>query len=301
MARSMALSLEGRTLVVAGGDERELALAERLLELGAGVWMVGFPAALLPPGAHFAPDLASVADRAEAVLCPLSGTDPQGAIRTVMAQGMRILLDDGVLERLRSGTLLVIGSARPALKAAAARHGIRLIELEKDEEIAVLNAVPTAEGAVQLAMSNLRVTLHGSRTVVVGYGRCGQQLCRVLGALGASVQAVVFHRTEWARAWAAGVAAIWPHELASAAGQADVIFNTAPALVVTEEVLRRMKPQALVVDIASDAGGTDFEAASRLGVQAIHALGLPGRVAPRTAGAILAQVVPGILARSLAP
>lgn len=297
----MPTDLHGRTLVIAGGDGREMELAERLRNLGARVWMVGFLPDAVPPGCDTSPDLWTVLreQNVDALLCPMSGTNPDGRIRAVMLPGVEIRIGGDVLGPMRRGSVLVIGTARPVVRDACARLGIRLVELSADDEMAWRNAVPTAEGALALAMANARITIHSSRSVVVGYGRCGQQICRLLVCMGASVRAIVFDAVERARAWAAGLEARSPRELPEALRDADMVFNTAPAPVLTARVLAGMRRDSLILDVASEPGGTDFEAAARLGIRAIHALGLPGRTAPRTAGAILADVVPRLLAREL--
>lgn len=87
--------------------------------------------------------------------------------------------------------------------------------------------------------------------------------------------------------------------LATACASADMIFNTVPAIVLTEEILATMGKGSLIVDLASAPGGTDFEAAARFGIKAILALGLPGKVAPKTAGRILADSIPQLIRREL--
>jgi dipicolinate synthase subunit A len=79
----------------------------------------------------------------------------------------------------------------------------------------------------------------------------------------------------------------------------DLIFNTVPALVLTRSLLSAMRRSAVVIDLASSPGGIDYQAAQELGVNAILAPGLPGLVAPRTAGEILASVVPRLVSESL--
>ena len=71
----------------------------------------------------------------------------------------------------------------------------------------------------------------------------------------------------------------------------DTVVNTVPAQVLSAEVLARLRPGSLIVDLASRPGGTDFEAARRLGHRAIHALSLPAACAPETAGEAVAQTV----------
>ena len=60
-------------------------------------------------------------------------------------------------------------------------------------------------------------------------------------------------------------------------------------------LLQRLPAGALIIDLASLPGGTDFAAAEELGLYAEHALALPGRCAPQTAGALIAQTVLAIL------
>lgn len=295
----MSLAWQDIDVLVAGGDERQLYLVGRLVELGARVWVAGFPDGVLPPGARAVRSIAEAAARVRAVVCPMGGTDPEGRIPAVQETGAVLRLDEASLGGCAPGTPVLIGWARPALRDLARRLGLRVVELGADEELALRNAVPTAEGAIALAMAHLPVTLHDSRALVVGLGRCGQQILRLLLAFGAQVSAVAFNRVERARAYAWGVPAVAPENVVEAAREADVVFNTAPVVTLHEGVLAAMRPECVIVDIASDPGGTDFRAAQRRGLRAIHALGLPGRVAPRTAGRILASVVPGILAREL--
>ena len=69
---------------------------------------------------------------------------------------------------------------------------------------------------------------------------------------------------------------------------------------VIEKLLLAMQPGALIIDLASGSGGTDFAAAEKLGLAAVHALSLPGKVAPQTAGELLARAYPQLIRRVLA-
>jgi dipicolinate synthase subunit A len=75
----------------------------------------------------------------------------------------------------------------------------------------------------------------------------------------------------------------------------DVIINTIPAKVITSLVLSKMPSRALIVDVASKPGGTDFRYAEKRGIKAILAPGIPGIVAPKTAGQIIANVLSELL------
>ncbi|MBQ3561317.1 MAG: hypothetical protein IJA06_05855, partial [Oscillospiraceae bacterium] len=79
-------------------------------------------------------------------------------------------------------------------------------------------------------------------------------------------------------------------------GRFKAVFNTVPAPVLGREQLMLMDKSAMVIDLASEPGGTDFEAAKELGITAEKALGLPGKFAPKTAGEIVKDTVLNIIA-----
>src|SRR5690606_38022728 len=151
------------------------------------------------------------------------------------------------------------------------------------DEVAVLNSIPTAEGAIQRAMEELPVTLHGNRTLVVGFGRCGLTLARMLHGIGSKVTVAARGEGQRARAYEMGIETVPLHALEEVVGEAVAVFNTVPARVLTRRVLQRMSPEVVVIDVASAPGGTDFDAAEELGIKAFLDLGIPGRVAPKTA------------------
>ena len=62
-----------------------------------------------------------------------------------------------------------------------------------------------------------------------------------------------------------------------------MIFNTAPSTVLTGALLRQMRPDSLIIELASPPGGIDREVARQIGRNILDAPGLPGIVAPQTA------------------
>ena len=163
------------------------------------------------------------------------------------------------------------------------------------EETQVANAVPTAEGALQLAMESTDRTLHGSRCLIIGYGRIGRLLADRLLALGAevTVSARKYGDLAWIEAW--GYRGVQTGALTGQLDRFDLIFNTAPALILDGTRLREAREDCVIIDLASAPGGVDLEAAKRLSRRAIPAPGLPGKVAPRTAAAAIRDSVYHIL------
>jgi dipicolinate synthase subunit A len=81
--------------------------------------------------------------------------------------------------------------------------------------------------------------------------------------------------------------------------ESELVFNTVPAPVLTAECLKHANPNVVIIDLAAQPGGTDFEAANYYGIKAILAPGLPGKVAPVTSGKILAEVIPRLIVEEM--
>lgn len=177
-----------------------------------------------------------------------------------------------------------------AVRREAEALGLTIHDYFRREELAISNAVPTAEGAIQLAMEELPITISGARCLITGYGRVAGVLARLLVALGADVTVAARKFSALASAGTQGCSGIELEHLADA-GDFDVIFNTVPVLLFSREILKNMDKNTLVIDLASKPGGVDFAAAAELQIKTIWALSLPGRVAPKSAGSIIKATI----------
>ena len=178
--------------------------------------------------------------------------------------------------------------------------GVRLYDYYESEELMINNAYLTAEGAVSLAMNELNISLWGTRVCVIGYGRIGKFLARMLSALGASVTVAARKGTDLAYASGFGLDTLriaYENGRSSlcALADCDLIFNTAPYRLLDAQVLACISKEALIIDLASAPGGIDPEAARRLDVQVISAQGLPGKYAPLTAGRFVGDAIATLL------
>ena len=244
--------MEGKKcFAVVGGDARQAAAARALARAG---YSVG------------GPEMIAVADY---ILLPL----PLDAARTPLAE---------LLRAARPGTLALGGMLSVEAKAIAAEAGVELVDYFAREELTIRNAIPTAEGCIGILMKERSRTLWGSSILLTGFGPVGQALGVRLAALGAQVRAL---------AESFGLRSVPIDRLGQIAPAFDTVVNTVPAPVLSEAVLARLRPQSFIVDLASRPGGTDFDAARRLGHRAIHALSLPAACAPETAGEAVAQTV----------
>ena len=285
-----------------GGDQREIEMVRCLADLGSRIYTVGhlpYPAYSNVTRTESLGRIPEALPEIDVIIAPMSHTDQSGHLRAVPEKGVTIRIDDELLQRFPARTPLFIGMARPVVREVAERHSIQVIETAEDDEIAILNSIPTAEGAIQIAMEELPITLHNSRSIVLGFGRCGLTLARMLQGLGARVRVIARNPAQLARAMEMGLDTADLPDLGQMVRAADVVFNTVPALLLTGEILQQMPRSTLIVDIASAPGGVDYAAATDLGVKAILALGLPGKVAPVTAGSILGRCLPRMILKAL--
>ena len=206
-----------------------------------------------------------------------------------------------LLQAARPGTLVLAGRPDAALRAQAAARGLPLLDYNAQPALARLNAVPTAEGCLSLLLRWRDRTIWESPFLVLGYGRVGQAVAGRLAALGGLVTVAARSAAQRAAARCAGCRAAPLTALDRLLPGVDAAVNTIPAPVLGAAELACLPPGAVVIDLASAPGGTDFAAAKALGVRAVLAGGLPGRCAPATAGALIAQTVLGMLREREAP
>lgn len=281
--------LRTKNFWVIGGDPRQAALAGLLADDGHGVHTFA-----LEQGEGMACEKTLEGARlADCVILPLPAADGEGRLNAPLSAVSCPLGE--IVDALRPGQLLCAGMVGPRLRELAEGRGLVLRDYFAREELAVANAVPTAEGAIQIALEEMPVTLHGSRALVIGYGRLGRALAPRLAGLGVKVS--VAARKYADLAWAEGFGFGTEHtgELKGWLCGYDLVVNTAPALVLGKEELEELKPECVVIDLASLPGGVDFAAAQALGVKAVQALSLPGKVAPATAAAYLRSTICHIL------
>ncbi len=279
-------------LWVVGGDMRQAKLAELLAEDGHTVHTFALEQAGSLSGVQEERTLSGAA-LADCVVLPLPVAG-EGELLNTPLSARRCPLEEA-LDALRPGQVVCAGMVDPQTAARAAGRDLTLYDYFTREELAVANAVPTAEGAIQIAMEELPITIHGARVLVIGYGRVGRATARRMAALGARVSVAARKYADLAWAESCGYGVEHTGQLSGWLCGYDLIVNTVPARVLEREELEDLRPGCLIIDLASRPGGVDLAAAAELGVRVIWALSLPGKVAPVTAGKSIKSTIYNIL------
>lgn len=202
---------------------------------------------------------------------------------------------DKLINTISENKIFIAGSLSEEVLVLAENNKIKVIDLLKREELAVLNTISTAEGAIQIAMEETYKTIHGSKVLVLGFGRIGKILAKMLQGIGANVYCEARKNSDLAWIKAYGYNCVNLSELSSKIHEFDIIINTVPALVVDREKVEKIKEDCVIIDLASNPGGVDKEAIKQKGLKLIWALSLPGKVAPITSAEFIKETIYNIL------
>ncbi|MBN6206646.1 dipicolinic acid synthetase subunit A [Ralstonia pickettii] len=283
-------------IAVIGGDARYLELIRKLEQLPhATVVLVGYDK--LEPGFIGSKqyDLHEIQPKElDIVILPITGTDDEGNIEAIFSN-QPIQLKESWFKHLRKQTLIFTGISNSYLDEVASKSHVELIPLLGRDDVAIYNSIPTAEGTIMMAIEHTDYTIHSSKVIVAGFGRVGHTVANKFSALGAEVSVVTKSLHELARITEMRLNAIPLEAFSERVDDCDLLINTIPAKVITQGVIEKLPAHTVIIDLASKPGGTDFEFAKKRGIKAILAKSLPGVVAPKTAGEILAQVIKQVL------
>lgn len=269
---------------VIGGDGRNLAAAQIFMNQGWDTTLYG----VLTEKSNIpmASDFRTAVETADVVLLPLPLTK-DGVSVYAPALSEAIPISD-LLSHVNKDAFLFGG-------ACDTISDQRVIDYAKREDFALLNAVPTAEGAFLLALQHRKQTVFGSRVGILGFGRVAARTATLFHAAGADIS--VFARKAEARASAKlqGYHAYDFKSLKKEACTWDLVINTVPARLLGFDILQEMRKECLILDLASAPFGLDFNEAKEIGFCAICASALPGKYFPESAGKMIADTIIEIL------
>ena len=265
------------TFALTGGDVRQVCLGEMLAADGNRVQTVGLErheTALPSCG-----DYRALFAQADVILLPMPVMGTRGRLNAPLANAPYRLTD--LLDAIPAGKPVYGGSVPGMVHQMASRRGISVTDYLQREELALRNAIPTAEGAIQIAMEELPVTMHGLPVLVIGAGRIGSALAPRLRGLGAEVTLSARKYEDFARIEGSGYDWLHTGKLAGQLHRFPLIYNTVPDIILTRKIVSDCREDALIVDLASGKGGVAEDAKELCRV--MHALSLPGKVAPVSA------------------
>lgn len=275
------------SLCILGGDQRFITVGKEFSNSGFSVSLCGFDKARdTPDGLIIKNDYTSAIRNSDIIILPLPYSRDKINISAPLSNK---LISISQVKDIGKDKIFFGGMITDEC------FGKRSFDYYENEELKIFNAIPTAEGALSIALNESTETIHGCKTAVLGFGRIGRILGNMLKKLDSDV--TIIHRSNKDDAWcsAFGIASANLRDMVNVLKDKKIIFNTVPSVLMTKEVLSELRRDVIIIDLASAPGGVDYEEGKHQGLNIIKALSLPGRLSPVTAGKAIKKSISNII------
>ena len=273
--------------LVIGGDLRNVELAKILKEDEKIVYTYGM-------NIDSTEKLETILEDVEVVVGPIPFSRDSLSVNSTFVES-KILIKE-LLEKMK-GKILIAGNISEDVKKLAKSYNIQMIDVMKSEKLAVLNTIATAEGTIELMIANTDTIIFDSNVLILGFGRVAKTLANRLKGLVKSITCASRENDELSWIEVLGYEKInlndldKSQELLTSLANYNVIINTIPSQIFDEKKLQYIKKDTLLIDLASNPGGIDKEEVKKRKLKLIHALGLPGKVAPVSSAKFIKEVI----------
>ena len=275
-----------KKIFVLGGDLRQLAGAAALQKKGFQTVIYGFKKENcegFPVSVNPEKDISE----ADCLLLPLPVTYDNVNINTPM-NDEKIPLNL-VYDNIKRNTVVFGGIINEEIRKCCISEEI--YDYAKDEEFLIKNAMITAEGAFDIIFSETPISVFDSDFLITGYGRIGKAVAKAAAAFGARVAVAARKSSDLAWIELNGYKPVKYKNLENEIGKYDIIVNTVPCRIFDKKIIKNIDKSAFFIDLASVPGGCDMKDMQSMGIKAVHALSLPGKVAPFSSGKIISDTI----------
>lgn len=278
-----------RKISIIGGDLRIVNLARLLANDGFEVYAYGMENASFLTEVTMLESLEETIEKSNIIVSGVPLSQDGININLPYSEKKISIME---LKKMLKDKIFIAGKIPDEIKSD---NTIEFYDLLQIEEYAILNAIATAEGAIQIAMEEYPKTLSGSNILIMGFGRIGKILAKMLQGIGANVFCEARKNADLAYIKAYGYNAVNLIDLDENLSQYDIIINNIPTMILDKDKLNKVKKDALIIDLASKPGGVDFEYAKQKKINTIWALALPGKVAPISAAEYIRDIIYNII------
>lgn len=279
--------VKNTNFVIIGGDKRQKFLKEYIASLGYGAQSYGLY------------DWDDTSERLKALITPdtviILPLPVSKTGKTVFMPFSKRELLFSRLVGLLNETNVVFGGMFPEdFKIMLNEKNIPFYDYY-DSEFIDLNAYLTAFGTLKIILEHIDFAIPEGKFAITGFGRVGREVSFVLKALSCDVTVFARSADAIANAKLHGCKAEKFNELSKYADSFDIIINTVPQKVIDEKVLKSVKPDCKIIELASSPFGVDEKSAEKHSVNVIKAPGLPGKYTAKTAGELIGKKIMKIL------
>lgn len=283
--------MQHKHIIVLSGDERNIQVMKQMAKKTMQITAVGFSSEDIKQDHITHLNISEVNfSSADAILLPIAGVDNNGNI-SVRGSDEKLVLTKELLAQTPEHCLVFSGGANQTLRNIVNSANRTLVPIFERDDVAIANSIPTAEATLQIAMEETKQIIQGTNVTIIGFGRIGTTMARLFHQVGANVTVAARNDSDIAKIKTLRYQAVYSEHMTDVLMQSKIIINTVPALLLDKNALHHIQSDNLIIDVASKPGGVDFDTAKLLGIKTIHALALPGKVAPITAGNIIADIM----------
>ncbi len=278
-----------KNILILGGDERQLYMAECFFNNGFDTEIFGFSE---KEGGKVrkSEGLTDAIDKADIIVVPMpvsrDGVNlnaPFNSEIISMEEIYKAFKNSNRKKRVYGGFL-----GKSDIKEFSNAF---VYDYSVSETLVLKNAALTAEGTIGMMVSSSSLGVYDSDVLICGYGRIGKILAGYVKALGGRAVVAVRKEKDFCMCGLNGIKAIYYCDLKEEASKCDFLINTVPDKIIDKSTVDLLGENCTVIDLASYPGGCDFEAMEKRKIKFFHALGLPGKYSPKTAGRLIYDVI----------
>ena len=198
---------------------------------------------------------------------------------------------DELIKGDNSKKIFIAGSISEDSKEILEKNYMEVVDIMEYEQLAILNTIATAEGAIEVAIKNTDTILHGKNVLILGFGRVAKIVAKKFQGLSANITCAARKPSDFAWITALGYNLIDINTIETEFWDFDIVINTVPKIIVDKDRMKFMKKNVLLIDLASEPGGFDKNDAKTLDLKLICALALPGKIAPVPSAEFIKQTI----------
>ena len=268
----MEMKKSPASLLLMGGDGRMYYTAEAFAADGCRVMLWG------QSEEEAVGSWTQVMAQADGVILPIPLTRDGKKLHAPNLKNPPALTD--VLAMLRKGQFVAAGKVPDWFAHKVRQKGCALLDYGADDAYARGGALATAEGAIAMAITHTKEILAGSKAAVLGFGRIGKQLCRLLHAMGGQVTVLARKEDDRLYAQSMGYDSLPFENLKDGLEGQGMVFNTVPVRLMGSAEFARLNEDAIFFDLAPIYDGHED-------ARIIRCPSLPYRFSPKTAGRLV--------------
>jgi len=166
----------------------------------------------------------------------------------------------------------------------------KIYDYSEDETFLLKNAYLTSCGAVKILLQNSKNPFNELKILISGFGRIGKNLTKLLTGLGTEVYVIGHSEKD----------SFWINQFGASEFNFsnrisfDFIVNTVPDIVFDEKNLSKIECKSGFIELASKPG-VNPKICEYLGINHIHALGIPGKYYPESSAKIIKESILSII------